>query len=152
MVEPTGAEPTDTEGQLFHFLLMISIFVNKHTWNYTTKSQWTYCIWPLGEIRNMGFGIKVEWFQILLRVFVFWAMPVTCRSSRPEIEPIPQQWPRPLQWQCQILILLGPQRTPQILLWLEVVPWANYLNYLSASFLSCNTMTITEPNSCYCGD
>lgn len=91
LVEPTGAEPTDTEGQLFHFLLMISIFVNKHTWNYTTKSQWTYCIWPLGEIRNMGFGIKVEWFQILLRVFVFWAMPVTCRSSRPEIEPIPQQ-------------------------------------------------------------
>ena len=49
-------------------------------------------------------------FSFFLSFFV--AMPMTCRSTEPGIEPGPQQGHKPQQWQCWILNLLSHQGTP----------------------------------------
>ena len=60
-------------------------------------------------------------FLLLLRLLLFYfilfyflAMPWHAEFPGPRIKPTPQQRPKPLHWQCQILNLLGHQVTPTI--------------------------------------
>ena len=46
------------------------------------------------------------------------------------IETVPQQWPEPLQWQCQVLNPLGDKGTP---LWVSLITDAKEENSLQAS-------------------
>lgn len=39
---------------------------------------------------------------------------MACKFCEPGIEPVPQEWPKLLHWQDQILNLLGYQGTPEI--------------------------------------
>ena len=54
----------------------------------------------------------VLWFAYsLLFCFVFWSHLLHVELPRPENEPAPQQRPKTLQWQCQILKSLHHKRT-----------------------------------------
>ena len=44
--------------------------------------------------------------------FFFLPFPEHMEIPWPGMGPAPQQWPKPLQWQCQILNLLHHKRTP----------------------------------------
>ena len=56
---------------------------------------------------------KISWY--ILSFFFFLAMLMVSEHSGPGTEPTPQQWHKPLQWQCRILNLLHHKKTSQIL-------------------------------------
>ena len=55
--------------------------------------------------KQLSFGV------ICLFACLFWLCPWHQEVSRPGIEPLPQQWPKPQQCQCQILNSLSHQGT-----------------------------------------
>ena len=50
-------------------------------------------------------------FLFLFVCFCFWPCPWHVEFPRSGIEPAPQRWPKPLQWQCHIL---NPLRIPNV--------------------------------------
>ena len=65
--------------------------------------------------RTVSLNISLSLFFFFF--FYFW--PYLQHVEVPELgsEPTPQQWPKPLQWQCWILNLLHQQRIPCLSFW-----------------------------------
>ena len=53
--------------------------------------------------------------------FYFWPCLWHVKVPWPGVKPVPQQWPEPLPWQCQILNLVSHQGTPRM--WFFRNPW-----------------------------
>ena len=81
------------------------------------------------QLRATTQGCHTYYFStqlcFLLLLLLFWCVYVFCLGDgrgrpclqyaevpRSGIKPVPQQWPKPHQWQCQILNSLGHQGTP----------------------------------------
>ena len=61
-----------------------------------------------------SFGTLFSFFLLFLS---FWPRPQHVEVPRPEMEPAPQQWPKPLQGQCWILNTLCCERTQNSIFW-----------------------------------
>ena len=78
---------------------------------------WTHILmdtsWVLNPMKTPNFFPSFFLSFFLFFFFFFWPCPLHAEVPRPGTEPEPQQWPRLLQWQCQILKLLHHIRTLQ---------------------------------------
>ena len=75
-----------------------------------------------------------NWSAYCLFLFLFFWLHQHVQVLGPEIQFAPQQPPKPLQWQCQILNLLHHKRTPVLLLYLtsEVLSSLEYTDQYPA--------------------
>ena len=78
-----------------------------------------HLIWPwMKEITRVPAGSnRWEFFRVFVFVFVLFCFVSTCSQNvevpQPGVEHMPQQWPKPLQWQYWILNLLCHNGTPR---------------------------------------
>ena len=63
---------------------------------------------------TLAISIPNSLYLWVLFCFVLFCFPGCAKVPRSGIEPAPHQQPEPQQWPCQILNLLGHQRTAQI--------------------------------------
>ena len=108
---------------------------------YSAQSHWpSFCPWTCqahSHLRAFAQAVPSAWnalpsdsplgwlphlflFLLLLLfcfVFNFWLHPRHVEIPRPGIKPALQQWPKPLQWQCQTLNLLHHKGTPSLTSW-----------------------------------
>ena len=67
------------------------------------------------HIKKQSYTVKIVYeFELAFLVFFFLAEPMACGSSKPGIEPTPQQQPKLLHWKYWILNWLSHQGTPEI--------------------------------------
>ena len=76
---------------------------------------------------------------VTIIIIIFWPCPQHVEIHRPGIKPVPQQWPKLLQWQHWILKLLHHRRAPSYFSWwttyvtnggLEVFAFINFLHFV----------------------
>ena len=77
--------------------------------------------------------------------FFFFPMPVVCGSSWATYQTEPQQWPGPLQWQCQIINPLHHKGTPSFWFWFAFLWW---LAILSIFFMWLLTSSLPSLEIC----
>lgn len=95
--------------------------------------NWHFFLFPFNFLFSPLFSLALT----LALFFFFWSYPSHTEVPLPGIESVPQQWPEPQQWECQILNPLSYQGTPSFLLsfflfvvflyWILTLVWL--LNY-----------------------
>ena len=76
---------------------------------------------------KLGFHILNNKGLAFFFFFFFWWRSQQAEVLGPGIKPLPQQWPKPQQWQCQILNLMSYQRTLGRAPWIKSVPAIGFL-------------------------
>ena len=85
-------------------------------WIWATAA--TYICHSCDNAKSLIYYVTVETTLVIFFFFPFWPPLWHVEVPRPGIKPMPSQWPKLQQWQCQILNPLGHQGTPFINLFL----------------------------------
>ena len=109
---PTPDILVGQEGDLFQIMYVISLRKLRpeklHFQRKLAKSK---------ELESSSLPLQVHWtfhYTVLLYLMFFWPHPQHAEVPRPGIEPTPQRWPEPQQWQHWIINLLSNQGTPAL--------------------------------------
>ena len=101
----------NTNIQLIEYICVCAcVCIKIYVW-FLTYTEWyvSFLIIFKGNSLNGSFGEQILQGKICKFFFNFWLCPQHEEVPVPRTEPTPQQLPKPLQWQCQILNLLCHQ-------------------------------------------